>query len=291
MERLLRWLFPRPPALNPNPNRERLIGQIPAEAPQQDQQGPPLDAEQQINAIHAQRRLDEVTREQNTQNCVDFLYTKTYGKVIDKNYQTYCAALLNEYLDQNHILNITTRRRLMNDTIRIHIDEKLREEPIYNANTIQRINEYNQEVRGNIIEPYYFIFTRQVKIDEDLNLQRPHCLRAYSNESRLLMGLLALGLAYMVGKSIISPLLQNLTNSITIPTLQKQLMPPIQTDINQGFSLNMSQDSFNSCIDTLRNSFATHADTHVENIVIPWYSQLADKCTTGIVTIWNRVVG
>lgn len=103
------------------------------------------------------------------QTAIDHLYTKTIGKQVTKDYNTYCAAVLNEYLDKASTLNPTTRRNIIENAIREHYTQlhrgfKHRPQKL-TKKQIRDLTIYNANNAGiHYFKKWYTIFTGKPKI-------------------------------------------------------------------------------------------------------------------------------
>lgn len=65
--------------------------------------------EEQIKTIESRRKLDAITPA-NIDRAYDFLYVKTFGKIIDSNYLAYVNALMTEYFNKHKIYDYSVKR-------------------------------------------------------------------------------------------------------------------------------------------------------------------------------------
>lgn len=74
----------------------------------------------------------------------DFLYVRTFGKIVDQNYLAYIGVLLNEYFNEKKVFDYTIRKKIMDQVIKRHVLDKLKQDPIFTPTIIEPIaNEYN----------------------------------------------------------------------------------------------------------------------------------------------------
>lgn len=107
------------------------------------------EIEEQIKTIESRRKLDAITTA-NIDKVYDFLYVKTFGKIIDSNYLAYVNALMIEYFNEHKIYDYSVKRNVLESVIKRHLWDKLKQDPYFTPTIIERANEYNEETHGSI---------------------------------------------------------------------------------------------------------------------------------------------
>lgn len=270
------WGNPAPQHVQPDVHPERIEAPI----------APAAQVQQHIDHIAAQRQL-EIVQQQNEQHLRDFLWLRTQGKIIDENYVAFCSAVLNEYLDTANVRNPTHRRRLTEGVIKAHIYERLREQPIYIASVVDRVNQYNAELMG-ITEyrrwywPFYpYAYTRIIPRTEVLNSQPPRPVTPYislSNVTWIIIAGAAIGLTVRYG---ITRLWQSLTDTFTThnPTKLDTLLSKIDTTLN--YCQTTTHMALQTSTDISKSLCAIQDQLQQKSIVIQCLL-LAKDCSTAV---------
>lgn len=103
----------------------------------------------------------------------------TRGKLMDEKYETYCTKLAETYFENAKIRDPRIKQKIMDETMKLHIDDRLRREPILmqNSNMIARANYINQLTRGvKISYPWWNLWMeyREELTDGSGNAQSPY---------------------------------------------------------------------------------------------------------------------
>nr|QTJ63576.1 hypothetical protein [Hymenopteran tombus-related virus] len=128
--------------------------------------------EESIKVITGRRELEHISSPTNISDrgfaAANHLWTKTRGKIIDDKYYTYCASIINEYLDSAKIKDPWQRRKIMDEAIYWHtslIKFNRNNNPfVSSSKIISRINHSNLTNCGVRKKKFLFFFTSTKKI-------------------------------------------------------------------------------------------------------------------------------
>lgn len=218
----------------------------PAANPQPAIAANPIDV---IQAIADDRRLDEV-RNQDRRKCLDMLYVKTMGKFIDDSYEAYCSALLNDYLDANHIANYTIRRQLLEGVFEEHLAERCQRGMRYLPGVIDTIDRINADTIGvGYYRPIWGLglvvktkrLTTKTMHNPNINLNAiaPPSIPIYINLSPYIVPVIGVVVCALTAKSVITHLLPNQSLSTITHNVAKQHVQHIIRDTGQNYCLSM----------------------------------------------------
>lgn len=124
----------------------------------------PADLNTQTDVIVAGQRLNPI-QQQIRQLYLDLLYVRTFGRWIDANYEAFCFAMWNDYLDQHCNIDYTQRRFIIDGLFEEHLRERLDKQIFYTPKIINRINQLNEDLIGvTYIRPWYYLGLVQKRI-------------------------------------------------------------------------------------------------------------------------------
>lgn len=103
----------------------------------------------------------------------------TRGKLMDAKYEAYCVKLAESYFESAKIRNPMQKQKIMDETMKLHINDRLQREPLLmrNTNTIARANYLNQLTRGvKISYPWWNLWMeyREQLADGSENIESPY---------------------------------------------------------------------------------------------------------------------
>ena len=134
------------------------------------------DLNEQIEKYSAERELVEVENA-DAIKAANHLWTKTRGRIVDVTYYTYCASIINEYLDQVKIKDPVSRRMIMNEAIILHRESLTKggHNPFVNSfKTVRQVNRVNRTNLGirkkNFVSLFgysLFSFRRRLKTKQE----------------------------------------------------------------------------------------------------------------------------
>nr|QTJ63606.1 hypothetical protein [Coleopteran tombus-related virus] len=221
---------------------------VPAPAPEDAAEEPTIN--QQIQYIADRRRLEEVL-DQNRQKCLDFLWVKTQGKYIDENYETYCNAILNDYLETNQIISYTERRRILDGVYEQHLAERANRRIRYLPNVVEAINYINADTIGigyyrpwwglGLIVKENRLLPRASYTANHLNSVAPQCPPMYISISPLILTASSIVASVLIAKWFISHLSPSPISTFTTHSACNQLLPLTTTAIIPKYLIHMSR--------------------------------------------------
>lgn len=193
---------------------------------------------QGLEAIRLTNEFIEEVQEFDQRAAGDFLDVKFYGQTITDRYRAQCATALGQELDRHAVRNATRRARLIPAAVEAHIERRLRLEPRWNKDTIDRVNVFNQGVNGTIEtrNPYLYWQWDRTSIANSLNCERPwddgrsfklsHLIAPLGIVAGTVIGVAAVGLAARAAlKWCTSP---PSTTVMACCTTQSQQLPQLQ---------------------------------------------------------------
>lgn len=217
---------------------------------------PAKDARTIIDEIEDNRRLNEVVCADDEETALAYLYTKTFGKAIDCNYYAYCATLMNEYFIENKVISYKDRRRILKTIIPKHIVERAEEDACYTYESIQRIKEYNDEIKGTIERwnPYFPWVKQTIHLDtKNLNaISLSPRRESYNWKFIAIASIATLGGMWTVSY-FASRLFSKITNGFITPSPQKLLALPSTTDTTLSCCQSTTQRVLETAKDISRN--------------------------------------
>nr|QAY29245.1 hypothetical protein [Castleton Burn virus] len=126
------------------------------------------EIQEKIDRISAEREL-KLVQTPHAIEAANHLWTKTRGRIIDSKYQTFCASVINEYLDSCKLKDPVQRRIIMNEAMLYHVEasKKHRNPFVKDKTTIKNINQANLSDLGVHKKKRFFgLITTKARIKE-----------------------------------------------------------------------------------------------------------------------------
>lgn len=76
-----------------------------------------------ITHFELERKLHDMVRVDND-SLLDYLYVRTIGKRIDRNYLAYCGKLCEEYFRERGVTSVRTQARMLREIHQLHLDQR-----------------------------------------------------------------------------------------------------------------------------------------------------------------------
>nr|QTJ63678.1 hypothetical protein [Coleopteran tombus-related virus] len=195
-----------------------------------------------MRMVNGTRRYDEAEQ---IQLIVDMLAVKTTGRPIDANYKSYCAYLVGQYMDESRIVQYSTRRKLLEEAMKQHMEDRKRPSHIYTASDIAVYRAVNDNLQGNVKvrNPWFPWIVTTTGFNDHLNSTLPISAQPpYSWWTLLGYGALIAGGAYLMGRYVMPLLSQNPIPTTTIQKVAQQPLQQLQSDIVQEQLIRTIQD-------------------------------------------------
>lgn len=156
---------------------------------------------QGLEAIRLTNEFIEEVAEFDLQAAKDFLDAKFYGQPMSERYRAQCATALGQELDRQNVRNMTRRAKLIPRAVEGHITGRLRDEPRWNRESIEKVNRFNQGVNGDIQtrNPYFYWQWDRTTIASNLNSDRP-----WDDERSFRLSHLVAPMAVVAGTAILA---------------------------------------------------------------------------------------
>lgn len=192
----------------------------------------------------------------------DYLYMRTYGKVIDKNYRAYVAALVNAYVE-NRRLNMRRVARVMDRVIEMHLRQRsraLENDPINTAAAIQRVNEMNQQIVGVVVEYPWWNLWRPIRTQIQANPENDNPLRPIHAPPNWWKGVAitsGVAVSVLTIKCLTSGRSLNPTNTSIIPRALKPPMPLLAIGTMAKSWLSTTLEKIGGWVSSCADTYAT----------------------------------
>lgn len=260
---------------------------------------PPADAPAEIlagfnEAIREQRNLIGIVAA-SKQNAIDYINSKTAGKIIDKNYTQYITALFNEYCDSVHLIDYRVRSRIIHEVIDEHIKWRLATPNFWNYDRICAASELNEMLAGQDNDAIWwnpFTWGRKINITTPGNAITPSARsRSYSWESLIgwtIASIFAATTAYAGYRLISNQFFTRAPTTITRSVAKQQLLR-ISTDTVPSFYQLIKLKMLRASIDILGDSCVIQTNGPMPSTAIQWSQPQSASFISRLLMSWNTV--